>query len=43
MAGRMNTMQNLPKMTINFSDSHMTAEIKDRHLRHWDKVYVRDT
>ena len=34
-------MQNLPKMTINFSDSHMTAEIKDRHLRSICERYLK--
>ena len=32
MAGRMNTYAEFAEMTINFSDSHMTAEIKDQRL-----------
>ncbi len=42
MAGQMNTYAEFAENDYKFSDSHMTAGIKDRHLRHWDRVYVRD-
>ena len=44
MAGQMNTYAEFAENDYKFfRQSYDSAGIKDRHLRHWDKVYVRDT